>query len=232
MVREEGLKMSDLWPCVSHWHADSVVVLDTIANAQHALLSEEEVLENGATSSRVRELRAGRSSARRAMMELAIAPVALMSDMHGSPVWPPRTCGSIAHSRMHIAVVMSRLGAFRSLGIDLEDERELGRAAADVVSSNEVQALISCGLASDDERAARAGFSAKEAVFKCQAPLTGVRNLSFLEVDLQPLAGNGLLAIPRESVPTDAADLIRGISVFFMILQGLTVAIASCQDSV
>src|SRR5665213_2216984 len=126
--RTEGTPVSISWPLIQQWHDGATLVVDTIANAQQVLRAEEISLERGATPSRVRELRAGRATARLAMHQLGAEPLPLLVGPSGAPLWPSGLCGSIAHSATQIAVVAARLQRFRSMGVDIEDGRDLGAA--------------------------------------------------------------------------------------------------------
>lgn len=204
-----------------------ILALNTIAHAQGSLLPEEKLLLTAAAPARAQEIRAGRSTARVVMAELGFRPTAVMADANGAPLWPSGLCGSIAHSRRHIAVAMCRIREFRSLGIDIEDGRALGRASPDVASDVELRQLVSSHVAPNGETAARLVFSAKEAIFKCQAPITGLQTLGFLDVRLEPTSNGVLVVVPGPSVPALAASLFHKTSVFFEQLQSLTVGVAT-----
>ena len=81
--------------------------------------------------------------------------------------------------------MVARSSHYRSVGIDLDDERPLGNnVAKDLMSDDEVQRVLMTGIAANVDEAHRFVFSAKEAVFKCQFPLTGNADLDFDDVQL------------------------------------------------
>src|SRR5262249_45108131 len=142
------------------------------------------------------------------------------------PAWPAGLCGSIAHSASHVAVAMALTSQLRSVGIDIEDGRSLDGATNDVATAEEIDCLVAHPLAGNAERAARLVFSAKETIYKCQAPLSGNACLSFTEVRLEMAAGGGLKVYPTAPLGPSTTTIISEISVLFKIFQGLTLAIA------
>jgi 4'-phosphopantetheinyl transferase EntD len=204
-----------------------VLVIDMIANAQRALIAEEASLEVGATPSRVREIRAGRATARRAMQNLGTEPLPLFADANGAPLWPPGLCGSLAHSATQIAVIAARLRHFRSVGVDIEDGRDLGTATSDVAGLAELEGLVSSGIASNTATAARLAFSFKEAIFKCQAPVTGFQTLEFRDVVLQSTPAGPILALPGPGLPGDVARIIARTINLCLQIQEVRMTIAA-----
>lgn len=202
-----------------------VLVVSSIAQAQGDLLDEETHLLNEMRPTRTRELIAGRVLARHAMSLLGLRPAPVLMDPHGAPVWPSGLCGSIAHSAADVAVVMARTSSFRSLGVDIEDGRDLGKAAASVASASDTQALLNLGLISSTTDAVRWAFSAKEAVFKCQAPIMGNLDLDFDDVRLQNSPEGKLEAL--FSGPADGPNQVpHSIPIRFEELQGVKAVIA------
>ena len=160
-----------------------------IATAQMAigaatlpLLEGEDEDVSKAVAKRRREYSAGRACARDAMATLGLAPVALPASRDRLPAWPPGIVGSITHdNRVAAAAVARRADGVRSVGIDLEPGEPLPGEIYDTVCLPEEMRWL--GAQSEPARGllARALFSAKEAAFKCQFPLTG-RMLEFDEV--------------------------------------------------
>jgi len=130
-----------------------------------------------AVPKRVAEFATGRACARRALAELGVTGFALRVGADREPLWPEGLTGSITHTSGFCGVVVAEKTAALSLGVD----RSV--AMASVL------------------------FSAKEAFFKCQFPLTrewlnfgdvsahvGRRN--FRITPTRPLALEGLVAAP------------------------------------
>lgn len=185
------------WPAVIHLPQGPVVVVSTISAAQGSLYPEEEKLLTDTTPARRREIVAGRRMAHQAMFELSINPVAVLFDHRAAPEWPTGLCGSISHSPTHVAVAMARTDKIRGLGIDIEDGRDLGAIRSDIASESDIAAVLAQHFPSDTVTAVRFAFSAKEALFKCQAPITDNQSLDFSDVGLVAdpngtLSGRGL----------------------------------------
>jgi 4'-phosphopantetheinyl transferase EntD len=92
------------------------------------------------------------------------------------------------------------------VGIDLDDQRLIGAsAAADLMTDEEIQAVLSLGWASEIETARNIVFLAKEALFKYQYPLAGNRDLDFPEVRVRVSPGGASL-IASPCSPATALD--------------------------
>jgi 4'-phosphopantetheinyl transferase EntD len=160
-----------------------------------------------AVPKRVAEFATGRACARRALAELAITDFPLRVGADREPLWPEGITGSITHTTGFCGVVAARKTRVLSLGIDAElasaVQRRLWRQVA---TEEEAQWLEGLQV----ERAATMAsvlFSAKEAFFKCQFPLTR-EWLNFGDVSVRigrrdlrveperPLALEGLVAAP------------------------------------
>lgn len=117
---------------------------------------------------RLAEFSAGRHAARAALAELGHAPVAIPQGADRAPVWPKGVAGSISHSRSACLAIASVTQ--RGLGLDLEPDEPLSEDlwAAILLPDERRRAMVSA----DPGRAAMLMFSAKEAAYKAQYPLT------------------------------------------------------------
>lgn len=118
------------------------------------------------------EYQAGRDLAATLLAGLGAQTLQVGTDADRAPVWPDGFTGSISHSRQLLAVAVGRHEDTRGLGIDLEaianaDELE---AIESVCMVPEEHALVGNALPRADW--ATLVFSAKEAFYKCQFPLT------------------------------------------------------------
>lgn len=156
-----------------------------IAAATLPLLEGENEAVSQAVPKRRREYAAGRACVRDAMATLGLAPVAIPAARDRLPAWPPGIVGSITHDdRVAAAAVARRADGVRSVGIDIEPGEPLPGEIYDTVCRPEEMRWL--GAQSEPARGllARALFSAKEAAFKCQFPLTG-RMLEFDEITVR-----------------------------------------------
>jgi 4'-phosphopantetheinyl transferase EntD len=139
-----------------------------------ALLYPQESAHLGtrAVPKRVQEFAAGRLCARKALAELGVRnfPVEVASDRQ--PVWPPGVVGSITHTEGFCAAVAADKKILSAVGLDSElagsVKHELWR---NLFRGSEVPWLNSLPP-SQQAAAATMLFSAKEAFYKCQYPLT------------------------------------------------------------
>ena len=125
-----------------------------------------------AVPKRLAEFAAGRACARVALAQLGVASFTLHVGADREPLWPPGITGSITHTAGFCGVVAAQQRHIASLGVDAEVHRavrvELRRAICTPAEERHLEQL-------PPDRAADLAtvvFSAKEAFFKCQFPLT------------------------------------------------------------
>ncbi len=121
------------------------------------------------------EFATGRALARRALVDLGAPLGDLLPDADRAPVWPEGFCGSIAHARCKTrslcAVAVAPLSDQSSLGLDIECDRALSPGVVErVVTPTEARSVAAAGCSVAD--VAVLFFSAKEAVYKAQFPVT------------------------------------------------------------
>lgn len=133
---------------------------------------------------RWRDFAAGRDCARHALARLGVAAAALLPQDDGGPRWPDGIAGSISHTEGLCGAVACRAGAGFSLGLDLERLAPLDADSVAAFATPAEQAWLDSLAPAEAARLAVALFSAKEAFYKCQHPLTG-RWLEFHDVGLQ-----------------------------------------------
>jgi 4'-phosphopantetheinyl transferase EntD len=138
------------------------------------LLPEEQALVARAVESRRREFAQGRACARRALAALGVASTGpLLAGPDREPLWPSGVVGSITHDReLSVAVVATAL-RYAGLGVDVEPDEPLEPAVAERIWSDAEAASAARAAVVPPESAAKLVFSIKEAVYKCQFPLTG-----------------------------------------------------------
>lgn len=194
-------------------------------SAQGSLIGEERKLIEGVTSTRRRELVAGRVLARELMAQMGHAPSPI-TQSDGAPVWPTGLCGSISHTASHVAVAMAPTANLDSVGIDIEDGRNLGKAASGIGAADEIELIVAHPFAGDREAAARLLFSAKEALFKCQAPLSGNTDLDFTDVRLDLTPDGIFRGLPTGNIERSTLQAIIATRVLLKQFQGLMLAVA------
>jgi 4'-phosphopantetheinyl transferase EntD len=163
------------------------------------LFPEEAQLVERAVASRRHEFAAGRRSARALLARLGELPAPLLRDRHRAPVWPRGVIGSISHASDRVAVAVTRLGAVRSVGIDLEHADPLEPALwAKICTATELDRLRGAARERETGLAVRLLFSAKEALYKCVHPFAQ-RFIGFHEVEIETTdAGRFAARLPMD----------------------------------
>ena len=122
-----------------------------------------------AIDKRQREFAAGRAAARQAMAELTgqAQDLAIPAAEDRSPIWPDGWQGSISHKNTLCVAVVGRTGAL--LGLDLEEDTPLKQDLIPTICTPAEMAAIA---GPQERRLAKLIFSAKEAAYKAQYPVT------------------------------------------------------------
>lgn len=138
---------------------------------QPALLDKEAAAMTRATPARQREFAAGRAAARSAMAALGMDghPVPMGPDR--APVWPAELTGSLSHTGTCCVAVLAPATALAGVGLDLEPDAPLEAALTGEICRPREQDWVAGQR--DPGSAVRLLFSAKEAFYKCQYPLSG-----------------------------------------------------------
>jgi enterobactin synthetase component D len=213
------------WPALSLVAPDVALAIDEIEGCQGPLLDAELSLADNVTAARIRELKAGRTSARLAIRYLGAESAPILATTHGAPIWPTGLCGSLSHSYRWVAALVARSSHYDSVGIDICDRRPLDAAAlAGVASADELQVIDRAALISQGISPAAVAFSAKEAIFKCQYPLTLDSSLDFLDVELLRGAQPGSLGA-RAVGPGRGGlnEIVRRMTIHLAQIQEVTV---------
>ncbi|MBX2813161.1 MAG: 4'-phosphopantetheinyl transferase superfamily protein [Myxococcales bacterium] len=131
-----------------------------------------------AAPKRYREFATARSLARQLLSEIGQPCTDLPRHTDGYPSWPVGTWGSISHSHQ-VAIAAVRYGD-RGFGIDIEGSRPIERTLhPHILRPNELNFCAE----SRRNALAKIVFSAKEAFYKAQYPLTNVF-LNFHDVEI------------------------------------------------
>jgi 4'-phosphopantetheinyl transferase EntD len=121
---------------------------------------------------RQQDFTAGRVCARRALQQFGLGEFALQAGTDGLPSWPAGMTGCITHTTGYAAAVVGLLTRVRGLGIDSEVVDAVNEEVWKLICT---PAEYTALLDEVPERCARYAaliFSAKEAFYKCQYPLT------------------------------------------------------------
>lgn len=158
-------------PAIVVHSGDAAVVDDQLYEEERAHIAK-------AVESRRAEFGTARLLARKALAELGVAPGPLVPTPNRAPTWPAEVVGSITHCKGWVAVAVARRSDVRSIGIDAEVLRKVDPGVARVVLKPRERMW-----AGDQLDRLLLIFSAKEAYYKAQFPLTN-RVLVFQDVEL------------------------------------------------
>ena len=137
------------------------------ASDQRRLFPTEAQAIAKAVPSRKAEFAGGRVAARAALAKLGCMALPIPMGPGRAPVWPQGYVGSVTHTDDMCLAIVGRQLDFVTIGVDLDRDAPL---PADVISDVVLHGeLLDQG---DTARQARRIFSAKEALFKAQYPLT------------------------------------------------------------
>jgi 4'-phosphopantetheinyl transferase EntD len=197
---------------------DVEVVEGAVADHTASLFPTESQSVAHAVRSRRLQFSTGRAFAREALGNIGLTPTEIPPGPDREPQWPMGTIGSITHTRTYCAVGVSRADRYASIGVDVEIESEVDRALARLVATeHELTGLRQSGLS--QEAALAIAFSAKEAFYKSQFPITR-RMLGFHDVEIELEAGRGTFRV-RDKTGSDGLPFNGDVEGRFTLCCGL-----------
>jgi 4'-phosphopantetheinyl transferase EntD len=146
-----------------------------------------------AVPKRVREFAGGRLCARRALAELGVVNFPLRAAEDRQPIWPSSIIGSITHTRGFCAAVVAAKKSFHGVGLDSEVIGDVSPDLWATICVPREAAWLDSLPPSDRPAAVTLIFSAKEAFYKCQYPMTS-EWLDFHDLWIEPKPWGGLSA--------------------------------------
>jgi enterobactin synthetase component D len=159
------------------------VACSGIASDTSLLYPEEREAVSRAVPKRQREFATGRVNARLAMTRIGQVPTAIPSGPDRAPVWPAHLIGSISHTDHACVAVVARRSQVVAIGIDLENDVPLADNLWPIICTPAELAHVATLPTESQGRQVTRLFSAKEAVYKWQYPLTA-RMLDFQQIHL------------------------------------------------
>ena len=149
-----------------------------------------------ATSFRRNAFATGRSLARELLAEAGCQSSTIGRRDDGAPLWPSGLCGSFSYKEEWCAVAVAKSPPSSALGIDIErfEGIHCKKAWEDIVSPQELRRMSRPTILPCPELVNLA-FTAKEAYFKAQCPITGNADLEFRDVELQIHLTDGRLSL-------------------------------------
>jgi 4'-phosphopantetheinyl transferase EntD len=179
-------------------------------NADDQLFPEELAYLARALPKRRFEFGTARVCARQALAGLGVAPAPLVPLKDRQPAWPAGVVGSISHTDDYCAVVVASSPPMRSLGLDVERIKPVEARVAEMILTPPEMAFVAAQPAARRDELVILYFSAKEAYYKCQYPLTGTF-LDFHDVELELWLDAGRF-VARRVTPGRAPRLAPGLT--------------------
>ena len=151
----------------------------------------EQRIVKDAIEKRQRDFALGRTCARRALQRLGAPAVAIPAAANRAPVWPDDVVGSITHCDQFAAAAVGWRSEFAGLGLDAEPAAPpLEAGLVRLICTPAEAAALPGHPRLDGLDWLRLVFSAKEAVYKAVAPMSGVfLNFHDVEVDFDTERG-------------------------------------------
>ncbi len=143
-----------------------------------------------AVPERQREFALGRTAIRQALARLHHPAVEIPMGSDRAPIWPKGIVGSLTHDQDHCIALVGHAAEFRAIGTDIEGALPLAPALLDTVCLPEEKAWLRGHSPQESALLAKRIFSAKEAAFKCQYPLTkAMFGFERIAISLDPAHG-------------------------------------------
>lgn len=180
-----ALKTVTLLPPLPTLRCPAVAMLSSKTCAElksDSLLPEEAIATKKFSQKRLTEFSLGRACARDILATLGYADFPVRVGEARQPLWPKGLVGSISHVDEIAVCAVASIQDLAGLGIDIETIATETFDLFEMVTSDAEQNSIIAAPA-QCSYLAKLLFSAKEAVFKCQFPLTG-KWLEFRDVTL------------------------------------------------
>jgi len=187
------------------------------------LHAAERSIAEGAGAKRRAEFSTGRACAHAALRRLGVpdAPVLMLESR--APAWPSGLVGSVSHTNGCCAAVVGMSPPWLAIGLDVERDVALAPGLEARVCTTAERAWLVERPPAERGHWAKLFFSAKEAVYKCQHPLAGLR-LGFQDVEVQLRGGefSAVLGDARQLPPGCAFP--RSLCGSFDRVEGFVVA--------
>lgn len=222
---EQRASVDVTWPQTRWLDSDTVLVIDRIGEPHEELAADERKYAAAMSRARLREFMAGRTIARQALQLLQVRQgAAIPMGSGGEPLWPQGVSGSLSHTAAHAVALIARSSRHISVGVDLDDQRLLGTAAAaELMTPDEVTVVLEQGWTGEAAIAQNLVFLAKESVFKFQYAITRRRDLEFDQVRVHASGRRGVLTASATAEDADLQRVLASAQIFHEEIHGLRI---------
>lgn len=193
--------------------SDCAVSVEECVSTPYGLTKAEATYVCKAVSKRQNEFAAGRRAARRALAAIGWTGAEIRVRSDRSPLWPAGTIGSITHAGNLAVVVVGPAIKIEALGIDIEAEAALSPDLWDLVLTTRERQWVELQTPRERVRWATTIFSAKEAFYKFQYPITQ-QWLDFLDVEVDAISGSRFSVHVFDPAHAWLAQMFRGSALY------------------
>ena len=191
-------------------HGTAVKMLDLRGTVPKPLPGEAIAVQHAVTK-RQQEFAGGRAAARTAMMALGLTPGEILPQADRSPKWPSGMVGSISHCNTACVSVVARATDMTAIGIDIEEATPLDEALLSLICTPKEINWLNTQDAHKRLLLAKLIFSAKEAAYKCQYPLSReLFGFEGFDLDIDTEAQGFCATFQRDAFPFVFADTLSG----------------------
>ena len=145
-----------------------------------------------AAPNRQKEFVAGRQLARALSDQLGLPPAPLLRAEDRAPIWPIDRTGSLSHCDTLCAAAVGKRGTVQSIGVDVETVGRVEQQLWPTLFTEKEADYFSSLAPNTVALETTLFFSAKEAFYKCQYPLTqkwvGLQDVEITRTDHHSLA--------------------------------------------
>ena len=193
------------------------------------LFPEERTYIAGAIRRRREEFGTARVCARRALTALGVQDAALVPYPDRSPRWPKGIVGSLSHCPDLCMAAVTAAPHIYGVGIDIEIDEPLDYKLENMICTEGERNFVNSRSRSERGRISKLIFCAKEAVYKCQYPLTKTF-LDFQDIELDLETSLETFMVARVARHREIAPLLRSIKGSFLLTDALIFTVATLTD--
>jgi 4'-phosphopantetheinyl transferase EntD len=177
------------------------------------LIGAEEGAARRMRPDRLREFSAGRAAARIAMRGAGVLTTSVPMGPDRAPQWPAGVFGTISHAGAYAVAAVRAASRDMLLGVDLAEDTGLDPLLWDIVLSDADCAWLADQPQRDWPHLAKLIFSAKEAVYKAQYPITRTLfDFHVLGIHADPVKGTFRARFLRDIGPFSAGFAVTGLA--------------------
>lgn len=213
MIADASILQSWLGPAFA-------VAVSAPALVDDQLFPEERTYIAGAIGLRREEFGTARICARRALAALGVQGAALVPYADRSPRWPKGIVGSLSHSQDLCVAAVTAAPHIHGFGIDVEINAPLDHELEKMICTAGERDFVDSLSILERGRIGKMIFCAKEAVYKCQYPLTKTF-LDFQDIELDLEASLETFVVARAPRHHDIAPLLRSVKGSFLLTDTL-----------